>query len=477
MSSLVAISDREYKAMLRTNLATFVERSFYELNPEAVFQLSLYIDLVASFLERCLNGGVKRLIINLPPRGLKSHMVSVALPAFALGHDPTKKFICASYGQDLADKHARDCRTLMMSPIYQILYPGTRILVKSLSDFSTTRGGYRMSTSVNGVLTGRGADIIILDDIIKPDDAMSETHRRAAIGWYMNSLLSRLNDKENGVIIVVMQRLHQEDLVGELLGREPDRWEVLSLPAIAREDENYALDSVFGPQAFKRRIGEALHPERESLAVLGQIRQAIGEFNFQSQYQQDPIPVEGNLVKAEWLCTYSPEMLPKKFTLLLQSWDTASKSGELNDYSVCTTWGLYNGFFYLLDVWRKRVGYPELKRAALDLFRRFQPHKILIEDKSSGIALIQDLRSDGVLRTEAHKLHPGIDKVVRYSTQTIHFEQRKIIIPETAPWRDEWIREITGFPGTKYDDQVDSTTQALDYLSGKGKSLASWRLL
>jgi predicted phage terminase large subunit-like protein len=114
---------------------------------------------------------------------------------------------------------------------------------------------------------------------------------------------------------------------------------------------------------------------------------------------------------------------------------------------------------------------------ALDLFRKYQPHKILIEDKSSGTALIQELRSDGVRRTETHKLQPGVDKVVRFSTQTIHFEQQKVIVPEKAPWRDDWVREITGFPGTKYDDQVDSTTQPLDYLSSRGKSMASWSLL
>lgn len=477
MSSSVVISEREYKAMLRCDLASFAERAFYELNPEAFFQHGLYIDVVAATLEKCLDGRVKRLIINLPPRGLKSHLVSVALVAFALGHNPTKKFICASYGQDLADKHARDCRTLMMSGMYRSLFPGTAISVKSLSDFATTRGGYRMSTSVNGVLTGRGADIIILDDIIKPDDAMSESRRREAIAWYRNSLVSRLNDKEKGVIIVVMQRLHQEDLVGELLGSESDRWEVLSLPAIARECERFPFDSVFGHRTFRRQIGEPLHPERESLAVLEQIRQSIGEFNFQSQYQQDPIPVEGNLVKPEWLCSYSPAELPKKFSVVLQSWDTASKSGELNDYSVCTTWGLLSGAFYLLDVWRKRVDYPGLKRAALELARQYKPHKILIEDKSSGIALIQDLRSDGVFQIEAHKLQPGVDKVVRFSTQTIHFEQQKVMIPERAHWRDEWVREITGFPGTKYDDQVDSTTQALDYLSGKGQSIGIWSRL
>src|SRR6185437_1976858 len=175
----------------------------------------------------------------------------------------------------------------------------------SVSDFMTTSQGFRMATSVGGVLTGRGADIIILDDILKPDDALSETRRKAANEWYFNTLLSRLNSKEHGIIIIVMQRLHEEDLVGEVMGREP--WEVLSLPAIATDDESYPYQTPFGPQCFTRKQGEALHPERDSVETYRRIRETIGDYNFQSQYQQDPIPLEGGVIKREWLSFYSSE--------------------------------------------------------------------------------------------------------------------------------------------------------------------------
>jgi predicted phage terminase large subunit-like protein len=476
MSHTPGPTSDELLALYRADLVSFIERSFLELNPETKFLHSLYIDLVASKLEECRNGRIKRLVITLPPRGLKSHMVSVAFAAFLLGHDPAKQIICASYGQDLAEKHARDCRNLMMSAFYRSVFPGTVIAAErqAVNDFMTTRRGGRMSTSVGGVLTGRGANAIILDDVIKPDEAMSETRRKAAIDWYFNSLVTRLNNKEEDVIILLMQRLHQQDLVGELLDREPERWEVLSLPAIAREDESYTIGNAFGRSTFERRAGEALHPERESLATLHQIRQSIGEFNFQSQYQQDPIPLEGNLIKSSWLCYYRPEELPRRFSYILQSWDTANKSGEFNDYSVCTTWGLFNRRYYLLDVYRRKVAYPELKRAALEGARRFTPTRILIEDKSSGTPLIQDLRDDGVRNVEAHKSLPGADKLMRLSAQSLKFEQESVLLPRKAAWLDEYVREITGFPGTKHDDQVDSTTQALEFLGDKGRRFASW---
>jgi hypothetical protein len=211
--TLSPLTNREYRAVLRTHLSTFIERSFLELNPSEEFIYGEYIDLLAATLQKCCTGEIKRLIINLPPRTLKSHAASVAFPAFLLGHDPAKQIICASYGQDLAEKHARDCRTLMSSQFYKDLFPKTALSPERLSvnDFLTTAQGFRLSTSVGGVLTGRGADIIILDDPIKPDDALSETRRKATNDWFFNTALSRLNSKENGVIIIVMQRLHQQD--------------------------------------------------------------------------------------------------------------------------------------------------------------------------------------------------------------------------------------------------------------------------
>ena len=277
------------------------------------------------------------------------------------------------------------------------------------------------------------------------------------------------------MIILVMQRLHQEDLVGEVLERE--HWEVLSLPAIAIEDECYLIESPYGTREFRRAVGEALHPERESLETLQKIRETIGDYNFQSQYQQRPIPPEGGMIKREWLRYYEPQERPERFPHILQSWDTANNSGEFNDYSVCTTWGLYDGRFYLLDVFRKRMNYPDLKRAVVDQAKRHSPTKILIEEKSSGISLLQDLRAEGVFRVEAYKPPPGSDKQMRLGAQSVKFEQGKVLLPVRALWLEEYVIEITGFPGGKYDDQVDSTSQALDFLGGKGHSLSVWARL
>lgn len=477
MNSKILFSPQEYQAILRVDLTTFIERAFYELNPSGAYVPGKYIELLASVLENCRTGKTKRQIINLPPRTLKSHAASVAFPAWLLGHDPSVQIIGASYGQDLADKHARDARTIMTSPFYRRLFPRTVLSEskQSVNDFTTTQNGFRMATSVNGVLTGRGADIIILDDILKPDDALSETRRRAANEWYFNTLLSRLNSKEHGVIIIVMQRLHQEDLVGEVMDRE--HWEVLSLPAIAVDDECHKFDTPFGQRSFIRNAGEAIHPERDSVESYLKIRESVGEYNFQSQYQQDPMSREGGMVKREWIKFYEPQDLPEHFSYMLQSWDTANKAEEMNDYSVCTTWGYEKRKFYLLDVFRKRLTYPQLKRAVGERYRKFHPTKLLIEDKSSGISLIQEIKDEGVYSVEPYKPEPGTDKVMRFGTQTIKFENGKVHLPKAAPWLDDYIREIIGFPGTKYDDQVDSTAQALEFLGTKGHSLAIWETL
>jgi predicted phage terminase large subunit-like protein len=466
MISPAELSLEEYRVLLRNDFVTFVERAFYELNPHADFITGQYIDLLAATLEKCRTGQTKRLIVNLPPRTLKSHAASVAFPAWLLGHNPAKQIICASYGQDLADKHARDCRTIMGRSFYKDSFPRTRLSAdkSSVNDFMTTAQGFRMSTSVGGVLTGRGADMLILDDILKPDDALSETRRRAANDWFFNSLLSRLNSKEDGVIILVMQRLHQEDLVGEVMERE--RWEVLSLPAIAIEDERIPFEGPLGPGAFIRETGNALHPERDSVETYQKIRATIGEYHFQSQYQQNPMPLEGGLIKREWLQYYSPAAKPE-FRMIVQSWDTANKAGELNDYSVCTTWGLCDGKFYLLHVYRMRLNFPALKRAARELYGRFEPRKVVIEDKASGTALIQELKAEGIYGVELYQPAPGSDKFMRLAGQAIKFEDGRVRLPEEAPWFDEYVRELTGFPGSKFDDQVDSTTQALDFMSSK----------
>jgi predicted phage terminase large subunit-like protein len=460
----------EFDALLRADLYSFIERAFYELNPETAFAPAWHIELIAAKLEACARGEIRRLIINLPPRHLKSHCISIAFVAWYLGHYAARHVICASYGKDLAEKLARDCRSIIQSAWYQMTF-ATRLspLRQAVDDFMTTDSGTRLATSVGGVLTGRGADLIVIDDPLKPDEALSESQRKAVNSWYDNSLLSRLNDKNKGCIIVTMQRLHQDDLVGHVL--EQEGWDVLSLPAIAEEPQSFQIQGAFGRRIVHWQTGEPLHAARESLPVLEGIRRTMGEYNFASQYQQSPMPQGGAIIKSEWLRHCEPADWPTSFSKIVQSWDTANKATELSDFSVCTTWGVKDGDFYLLDVLRKRLEYPDLKKAVIQQRRRFAANKVLIEDKASGTQLIQELRRDGERNIEPYMPLPGMDKIMRLCTQSTAFETGKVLLPKYAPWLADYTSELLGFPGSKHDDQVDSTTQALHFLRQQRPSI------
>ena len=460
------ISPAEYLAISRYDLHTFAHRAFRELNPTATLLHNWHNELICAKLEPCLQGEINRLIINVPPRSLKSHIATVAFPAYVLGRHPSTQIICASYGQDLANKHALDCRTLMASAWYEHLFPGTRLSSQkqSVQEFATTRNGYRLAASVGGVLTGRGADIIVIDDPLKPDEALSETQRNAANEWFDHTLYSRLNDKRNGRIIIIMQRLHEDDLVGHVLERE--NWELVRLPAIAEEEEVHEIKTAFGTRTICRHVGEALHPEREPLEVLHHLRRTIGEYNFAGQYQQLPAPLGGGMVKAQWFGSYVPGEEPRKFDLIFQSWDTANKSTELSDFSVCTTWGVKRKKLYLLKVFRKRLDYPNLKRAVREQAQLLGPKNILIEDKASGTQLIQELIQEGVYGVTRYD--PGaLDKIMRLNSVTSTIENGFVYLPTEAEWLATYVLELTTFPNGKHDDQADSTSQALDWVKGR----------
>ncbi|MBV1889385.1 MAG: phage terminase large subunit [Proteobacteria bacterium] len=457
---MISFQPHEYHAILRNYFSSFLQKSAFEVSPGMEYRHNWHIDLIAQKLEACRKGEIKRLIINIPPRSLKSISASVAFPAWLLGHDPTTQIICISYSQDLTEKHARDCRAVMGSSWYQEVFP-TRLSKnkKSITEFTTTKQGTRLATSIGGTLTGRGANFIIIDDPLKPDEAVSETSRKNVNNWHDNTLYSRLNSKQDGCIIIIMQRLHLDDLVGHVC--EQEDWDIVSLPAIAEREESYIIPSLFGTQVITRHPGEALHPNHEPIEQLDKLRRTLGEYNFSGQYQQAPIPLGGGMVKRNWI--QQCEGVPTAFEHIVQSWDTANKATELNDYSVCTTWGIKDKKYYLIDVFRKRLNYPDLKRTVIALREQYKARIVLIEDKASGTQLIQDLRHDGFGYVKACK--PEGDKVVRMHAQTNKFENGMVFLPKSSPWLDTYISELTTFPQAKYDDQVDSTSQALGWMT------------
>jgi predicted phage terminase large subunit-like protein len=446
-------NERVLPALMRRDFALFLRFAYREIGGEGPIMWNFHVDAMIHRMNLIEAGECRRQIITLPPRHLKS-VVMTAWVAWRMGNNPALRFICASYGQDLADKHARDCLRVMEAPWYRQAFPALRLTRRSVADFETTLGGFRLSTSVGGVITGRGADCIIIDDPMKADDALSDPSRKAVIEWFDGTLKWRLERQDLGSIILVMQRLHEDDLAGDLLRRGD--WDELRLPAIAPADE---LVEVGPGRHYQRREGHALHPARQSLAVLERLRKE-NAYIFAAQQNQDPVPIAGNWVSPEWFGTYTD---PPTSGLVVASIDSASKTNLTNDYSVIIIARYFQKRFYILDVCRKRMEFGELKAKVVGSCRDHRVERLMIEDAASGQQLIQMLRPppDGVPFPIACR--PDASKEVRFDAQASRIQAGEVVLPQTAPWLAEFVKEVAAFPGGRFDDQADALAQLLRY--------------
>jgi predicted phage terminase large subunit-like protein len=291
---------------------------------------------------------------------------------------------------------------------------------------------------------------------MKAADAHSDVERARVKEFYEQTLFSRLNDKRNGQIIAIQQRLHEDDLAGYLIDK--GNFEHLNLQAIAEQDESFELTH---GHVMRRRKGEALFPQREPLATLEEIRREISAFAFSAQYQQDPVPPEGNRLRWEWFGTYDERPPRTALQMVVQSWDTAVTAEPTSDFSVCTTWGYREGNWLLLDVLRERLEYPALRRQAIEMARRWLADKVIIEYANSGIPLVRELRDiDGIT---VLGIRPKLDKEVRFGAQGAKLETGRFLLPAAAPWLTTFKRELLGFPNTRFDDQADSVSQFLEW--------------
>jgi predicted phage terminase large subunit-like protein len=447
-------------AALRQDLGTFIAKVFQTVSPGDEYRPGWHIDAIAYLISLVHSGAERRVIVTQPPRSLKSICVSVAYVAWALGHNPSLRFACVSYSQELSTTFSRQFRSVVTSDWYRALFPKMRITKDTETECLTSQGGGRITVSVGGSFTGRGADVIIIDDPMKADDAHSELARRHVIEWFSTTLLSRLDDKETGAIILVMQRLHEDDLAGKLLSN--GEWTHLNLPAIAQEDQEIPIGS---DATHTYSAGDALQPERESLAVLDQIRREMGSLAFSAQYLQQPIPAEGNLVKRKWIRWYQEQPPHETFSQIVESWDVASTTGVHNDYSVCTTWGIRKQQdYYLLNVWRGRLEFPQLRKKYIELAKLHQPNTILIEKPGPGLQLLQEFRLNsvpGVPRPIG--IMPDGSKIDRMAAQCTRFESDQVHMPADAPWLGDLLHELLAFPHGRHDDQVDSVSQFLNW--------------
>jgi predicted phage terminase large subunit-like protein len=319
-------------------------------------------------------------------------------------------------------------------------------------EISTTKRGKRIATSIEGTLTGLGGILIIIDDPLKLGDAMSESVRSRVIEWYRSTLLSRGDDKARVRIVVVMQRVHENDLVGYLL--EQGGFEVVNLPAIAQRTETFDLG---GGRTYTRRKGELLHHEHEPAHVLAELKRNMGPIAFSAQYQQSPIPPGGRIIKRKWLTTHDG-IQDQSGDSIIMSWDIALSETESGDYSVCVVLLRRRDVFYVLEVIRGRFPFDTLKKKVMEVKRRYgSAATLLIEDCPISKGLIQSLREQSI---NVITRKPDTDKRARLIAQSDLFAGGSVRFPRSAPWLEECTAELLAFPG-RHDDQVDALTQGL----------------
>jgi hypothetical protein len=444
-----------FLAALREDLYTFIQWGYGVLNPDSRFQDNWHIGAIVHHLLQVLDCKTLRLLITMPPRSLKSHCVSVALVAWALGRNPALKFICASYGDAPANLLADQTRQLMRQPEYRDAFPHTIFSDNSpLDKLSTTKNGYRRTTSVGGAVTGIGADIVIADDLTKAEASALE--REKAIKFYHTSLLSRLNDKSTGAAIVVAQRTGIDDLPGYLLDR--GCYTHLNLAAIAQNDEKIEI----GPGKYvTRRRGELLHAAREGKETLERLRKELGDDVFSAQYLQRPVPSLGSMLDEQWFPTYEKPLPLRRYAYRVLSIDTALVPSTTANYTACSIFGCSDTDQHLLHVWRDRVGF-ESQAAKIDrLIEEFAPTHVIVEATATGYPLLDRLMSR--YRSGVIVFHPNISREDRLARVIPFIRKKTIHFPMSAPWLSAFKAEIFTFPSSRNDDQLDTLVQFANY--------------
>ena len=410
--------------------------------------------VMAQKFEDIANGKLKRLIINMPPRHTKSEFGSYMLPAWFLGRDPTKKIIQCSNTAELAVGFGRKVRNLVGSEQYAKIFPNVNLRSdsKAAGRWSTNSNGEYFAIGVGGTVTGKGADLLIIDDPHSEQEAaIASTNPEVydkVYEWYSSGPRQRL--QPGGAIIVIMTRWSKKDLTGRILKsaieKDGDEWETIDFPAI--------LPS-----------GKALWPQFWDIKELEVLKEELPVSKWNAQYQQQPTSEEGALIKRDWWKVWDNEN-PPQCTYLIQSWDTAFTKNERSDYSACTTWGVFylnedemQPNVILLDAYKARLEFPELKEKAFNMYKEWTPDSFIVEAKASGLPLIGELRRMGIPVSEFTPTR-GNDKIARLNSVTDLFASGKVWAPPRR-WADEVIEEMASFPNSDHDDLVDSSTQAL----------------
>lgn len=448
------------RTKLLADFGAFCRRAWREIEPGKPLEWNWHHELLCEYLMLAYAREELRLIFCLPPRGLKSKLVSVFFPAWVWAKSPHESFILTSYSDSLSEELNMARRTLLQSEWFRQTFPGKVQFSPDQNrreQYKNLAGGQSIATSTEGTLTGKGADYLLVDDILSPQQSYSDLERVNANRFFDSTLRSRLNEPERGVIIVICQRLHEADLAGHLLENEPGVWTRVNLPMEAEQDEEIVFP--ISGRVMHRKAGDLLHPVRWPKSWCEKHKRTVGPFIWSSQFQQRPAPAGGAIFRREWFQTY--RKAPEKGSTII-ALDTAYSVKKTADYSAASVWTAFEGRYYLRFVWRERVAYPDLKRAVEELADVWAPDAVLVEEKASGQSLVQSLKEETSLPVVG--IPVDSDKVTRAHSVTALFSAGRVNFPEDAPWLPAYLHELELFPSAAHDDQVDTTTIALRYL-------------
>lgn len=472
----------------KRSLYEFVLEFWDVVEPGRQFRDNWHIKVICDHLEAVSRGDIKRLIINIPPRHMKSLICGVFWPVWTWIENPEHRWLCTSYAQTLSTRDAIKSRRLIQSDKFNRWYGESFKLSGDQNQkqrYENDKTGYRIAASVGGQLTGDGGDTILVDDAHNVKEAESDAVRESTIEWFDQSLRTRLNDPDNGAIVIIMQRVHSRDLVGHLIEKdknlpedERDNWEVICLPARYEEDHPNPCNTSLGLVDPRTEEGELLWPSRIGESTLKKLEGGLGAYAVAGQLQQRPSPKEGGIIKKEWFRWYQRDKLPENNVKFIQSWDLAFKkvipgqgSAKGSDFIAGLFIGFHEGNLYIIDGTNRRMSYPETKKAVIAMKEKYpETSAIYVEDKANGPAIVDDLKGQvsGMVA-----INPGKDsKESRVQAGSAYIESGQVFLPVNHPISDMIVEQATTFPNAANDDLVDALTQAILKLLGK-KSLAS----
>ena len=462
---------------LQLSLKTFVEHAWKILEPVSPLQWNWHLSLICEYLTLIKTGDFKEtcgpelegIIFNVPPRTMKSLLISVFFPIWVWTSDPSRRFMFVSYSEKLSTQHSVFRRSVIESDWYQREWGKVFSLSKDQnlkSHYENSERGAMFSTGMQATATGLGGDVLIFDDPLNPEQAISQAEREAVNLRFDATFRSRINNPTTGVKIIIMQRLHELDLTGHVLARESQRWRHVSLPAAAEKEEQ-----VLGPDGRicqTRAAGELLWPARLPQSFLDSQRVGMGSWAFNGQYQQSPAPIEGGIIKRQWVRFY--RQMPEKFDFVVQSWDCTFSGGSGNDFVAGQVWARGAGKYYMLPYRAyDRLDFAPTMAAIKSCHAKFpQAHAILIEDKANGPAIISELQKEipGVIG-----VNPEGGKLARAQATAPLWESGSIELPDPQvfdlPWMEDYLHNICTFPKAAHDDDVDATSQALIWMRSR----------